>query len=68
MKTALVFGSSRDGYSIGQVADRAMTVEDLRELLEDYEDDDLIIISHDNGYTYGSLWFEDEVTDFEEGE
>ena len=54
MKKALVFDALRTGYSIDQV-DSAMTVGDLRAMLEDMEDDTLIICSHDNGYTYGSL-------------
>lgn len=54
MKTALVFEARRDGYGIDQIRD-AMTVGQLRELLEDLDDETLIICSHDNGYTYGSL-------------
>lgn len=55
MKKALVFDAPRTGYSIDQVVNAAMTVGDLRAMLEDMEDDTLIICSHDNGYTYGSL-------------
>ena len=53
--TAVVFEAERTGYSISQVKDRAMTIGELRELLADYDDDDLFILSHDNGYTYGSI-------------
>jgi len=32
-----------------------MTVGDLKAFLEDFDDDTYIILSHDNGYTYGSI-------------
>lgn len=51
---AIVFEAPRTGYSIDQVS-RPLTVAELRELLEEFDDDMLIICSHDNGYTYGSL-------------
>lgn len=54
MKKAIVFDVAREAYAIGQVR-RPMTVGDLKDLLEDYEDDTVIILSHDNGYTYGTL-------------
>ena len=54
MKNALVFGVMREGYGIDQVHN-PLTVGDLRCLLEDLDDDITIILSHDNGYTYGSL-------------
>lgn len=54
MKTALVFEARRDGYGIDQIRN-AMTVGELRELLDGLDDDVMIICSHDNGYTYGSL-------------
>ena len=67
MRTALVFEASRDGYSIGQIANRAMTVGKLKNLLEDYDDETLIVLSHDQGYTYGSLYFEEERYEKENG-
>ena len=54
MKKAIVFEVAREGYAIGHVR-RPMTVGELKELLEDYEDDTVVILSHDNGYTYGTL-------------
>lgn len=54
-RTAVVFEASRDGYGIGQVADDAMTVGELRDILKQYDDDELFILSHDEGYTYGSV-------------
>jgi len=54
MKQVLVFEAQREGYSIDQVGN-AVTVRELRDLLEDMDDDMEIILSHDNGYTYGTL-------------
>ena len=55
MRKALVFEACRDGYGIDQIADRAMTVGELKELLQFHDDDEIIITSHDSGYTYGTL-------------
>lgn len=51
----------RNGYAPKQCGD-TMTVGDLIELLEDYDEDMPIYLSHDNGYTYGAM----EGYDFEE--
>lgn len=66
-KRALVFESGRDGYSIGQV-NYTMTVGELKSILEDHDDDDLVIISHDNGYTYGTLSNADTYEEDEDGD
>ena len=55
MRTAIVFEASRDGYSINQIADKAITVGMLIDILQEFDEDSLFILSHDNGYTYGSL-------------
>ena len=34
---------------------RTMTVGELREALEEFDDDAKVILSHDNGYTYGGI-------------
>lgn len=67
MKRALVFEAERTGYSIDQVS-RPMTVGELKEFLEDFNDDTLFILSHDGGYTYGSIDARTNVTTFEEQE
>ena len=54
MARALVFEALREGYGIDQIQN-PMTVGELREFLEDFDDDTLFILSHDNGYTYGSI-------------
>lgn len=66
---AIVCEAERSGYDISQVADSAMTIGELKELLRDFDDDDLFIISHDNGYTYGSLssWSMQEAQEDDEG-
>ena len=52
-KGAIVFRADREGYGIDQIK-KPMTVGQLKELLEDYDDNTLVILSHDSGYTYGS--------------
>lgn len=55
MAKAIVFEAARIGYSIDQIERRAMTVGDLKAFLEEFDDDTYFILSHDNGYTYGSV-------------
>ena len=64
-KRALVFEAAREGYGIEQIR-RPMTVGELKAFLEDFDDDTLIVLSHDNGYTYGSIDVWRDVTTFEE--
>lgn len=54
MTRALVFEAEREGYTLRQVGS-PMTVGELREFLLDYPDDTLFMLSHDRGYTYGSI-------------
>lgn len=54
MRKAVVFEAAREGYGIDQIDD-PMTVGELIAFLSDFEDDDLFILSHDRGYTYGSI-------------
>ena len=53
-RKALVFEVKREGYDIDQV-EGAITVGQLKEMLESLDEDMLVICSHDNGYTYGTL-------------
>ena len=64
---ALVFQADRTGYGIDQI-ENPLTVRELREMLEELEDDMIIICGHDNEYTYGSLSREAEVREEYEGE
>ena len=65
---ALVFDAMRTGYGIDQIANSAMTVGELKRLLEDYNDDTLVVLSHDNGYTYGTLTNPIEYAENDDGE
>lgn len=67
-RKAIVFEAERMGYGIDQVADNLMTVAELMEILQEYDDDTLVVISHDNGYTYGGMYLTDERVETEEGE
>ena len=66
-RETIIFEAARIGYTPDQVTSRAgaLTVGDLIAYLEDYDEDDYIVISHDNGYTFGSLepWTETEYED-----
>ena len=55
MREAIVFEAERKGYGIDQIANSAMTVGELRDILDQYDDEVLVVLSHDNGYTFGSL-------------
>ena len=58
---AIIFEASRDGYTTDQVKHDCMTVGELMRELECMDEDDLVIISHDNGYTYGGLAWKAEI-------
>lgn len=66
-RQALVFAANRDGYGIEQVR-HALTVGQLRAMLEDIDDDTLVICGHDSEYTYGTLSIEAEIREECEGE
>ena len=69
MKKAIVFEAQREGYGIDQLR-RPMTVGELRDLLDGYEDDTLFVLSHDNRYTFGSIRADDteDISLFVEGD
>lgn len=54
MNKALVFEASREGYGIDQIRN-VVTVGELKAMLADMDDDMMFVLSHDNGYTYGSI-------------
>ena len=54
MKEVLKIEARREGYSFDQVR-RTMTVGELIEVLQNYDEDTPIYLSHDNGYTYGGI-------------
>ena len=52
----VVIETVRTGYSPEQVVDKTMTVGELVEYLQiNYYSDEPIVLSFDNGYTYGHL-------------
>ena len=54
MKQAIVFEAVREGYAKDQV-ECPVTVSALIEFLQDFDGDTPIYLSHDRGYTYGSI-------------
>lgn len=64
---ALVFEARREGYGIDQIED-AITVGELMEMLEAVDDDTIVVLSHDSGYTYGALPRYADIREEREGE
>ncbi len=61
-KKVLYIEAKREGYAPDQCG-KTMTVGELIEMLQEYYDEESeIYLSHDNGYTFGSI----KETDFEE--
>lgn len=56
----------RSGYSINQCG-RTLSVGELIDYLSQWEDDTPVYFSNDNGYTYGSVDF-DDINEFDDGE
>lgn len=57
----LVISTLRESYGKDEI--RTLSVGDLISLLSDYDEDALVVLSFDNGYTYGGLrddMFEEE--------
>lgn len=55
MKNLVIIEAARSAYSMGDVADNTMTVGDLIAYLSNFDEDSPVILSHDNGYTYGGI-------------
>ena len=53
-KQVIIIEAKREGYSIEQAENEreAITVGELMQLLEDFDEDTKVYISNDNGYTY----------------
>lgn len=60
----LVINAKRTDYSKDSIYD-TITVGELKRLLEDYEDDAKVVLSHDNGYSFGGIT-EDDLKEEEE--
>ena len=50
----LILNTMREGYATDQ-PQRTMPVVELRDFLEDYDDETPVYLSFDNGYTYGGI-------------
>ena len=69
-KQVILIEARREGYSVSQVG-FTMTAGELISVLQDYNEDTPIYLSHDNGYTYGRICGEmitDELVDVDEDE
>jgi hypothetical protein len=68
--TRVFIEGTRNGYNPNQCG-RTMTVKELIEYLEQFDEDAKIYLKNDNGYTYGSINdynIEEEYIDEEEEE
>ena len=56
-KQVIIIEAKREGYSIEQAENErtAITVGELMQMLEDFDEDTKVYISNDNSYTYGSV-------------
>ena len=55
MVNIVMFNTTRDTYDIRESADCSITVGELISELRNYDEDDKIVFSNDNGYTYGII-------------
>ena len=53
MANMVIIQARRDAYSKNEV--RTITVKELIQELEQYDEDAKVVLSHDNGYTYGGV-------------
>lgn len=66
----LILNAEREAYGISQIY-RTMTVGELIAMLEQFDEDTPIYLSHDRGYTFGAVLeerFTEEYDDEEEEE
>ena len=54
MAKEVIIRTHRDGYAINQVG-KTMTIGQLKYLLDEYDDDAKVYISHDGGYMYSRI-------------
>jgi len=52
----IIIETTREGYAPGQI-NRTMTVGELIEALQEYDEDSKIFLSFDRGYTYGGITY-----------
>lgn len=54
MAEKIFLNAEREGYAPDQIH-RTMTVGELIEFLENFDEDSEVYLSHDSGYTYGGI-------------
>lgn len=54
-KTIVTLDTTRTNYSAMEAAKDTLTVGELIEYLEQYDESTPVVFSNDNGYTYGSI-------------
>lgn len=56
-KQVIIIEAKREGYTIEQAENEreAITVGELMQMLENFDEDAKVYISNDNSYTYGSV-------------
>ena len=52
--TMVVLETTRDCYGLEDIGS-TMTIRELKERLEDFDDDMQVVFSNDGGYTYGEI-------------
>lgn len=55
-KAYIIIDAVRDVYNPGDITN-TLTAGELKRILDDFDDDTPIILSHDNGYTFGALTY-----------
>lgn len=50
----LILNTVKEGYAVDQIR-RTMTVAELRDFLDDYDDETPVYLGFDYGYTYGGI-------------
>jgi len=66
MKNYLIIETHRGGYSVNQCG-KTLSVSELVDYLTQWDDDTPVYFSNDNGYTFGSISF-DDINSVEENE
>lgn len=61
MKRVITIKTNRSYYDIEDATNEAITIGELIDILKHYDEDDKVIFSNDNGYTYG--YIDDDVVD-----
>lgn len=63
----LTIDGRREGYALNQIGG-TMTVDELIDYLDQYDDKTLVMINNDDGYTYGSIDYDSFREEYDEDE